>query len=345
MTGALRSAEAADFRKKRLGTTEFFYGVDARSRIQVAESALLSMARDMDSRYETAGFLAGNVSTDGTLNFSRYLPQQGLTRLPEKLEYQEADVLEQLHNIRREGYDAVAFVHLHPPGTVIQAWSAEYVAREAYNSLYLNSVDAQYAEVDRVLAETAGFKEVHLGILVREEWRKYLADDTTRARKVAVLALYDTVDRSGRLESFALIEDGEALPRNAARLETMLRRRNDAELVAEIERSNYTHEYEYNPNVDMLPAVLERARRLIEQYEETNPQYKGYISAATDANAIRISVLSTPMTRSNGVDAQLRREAVNIANESLSNGLVGKWPSNTPGSFGSEMDWAFMRGL
>lgn len=346
MKSVSKLVKKTEYDRKMLGDTEFFYRVNDSAKVRIAESALASVERDMDSHYETAGFLIGKVYSNDMLKFTKYVPQERLTRLPEAIKYEETDVLEQLRTIKNkgsEGSNAIAFIHLHPAGDICTASNAESMAEEIYEGLFVNSADLRANRIEKRLGETAGFISVYTGVFVREEWKRPSEGKMANAGKVAVLALYDMNNAANIPESFSVFDDTYTVPKYIADLERLRRRSKDSGLAANIE--SYFHGYEYRPSKDQLTAALDRAKKLIEQYENENLQHKGYIRVRAEAPVIIIDVLSTRETRASNSDMQIRQKAVDIAKQSVLDDPIYEWLNGIPDDAKEDIEWGLMKSL
>ncbi len=182
----------AIFAQENFGNKVFLYQENTASRMSIDRSALHKMLIDMSRTYESNGLLAGNVDAAGAARFSRYYTVKGQVRGP-KWTYVDAELYKrQLDGLRKEGFDAVLHIHLHP-----SFLKSSYLPSQAYRMLEqtLDQADKKALAEYYESSMKCGFSVSMLGIVMQG-----LAGN----RHAMYMNAFDFADGSKRVEGYAL---------------------------------------------------------------------------------------------------------------------------------------------
>ncbi|MEM3211955.1 MAG: hypothetical protein QXR85_01425, partial [Candidatus Micrarchaeaceae archaeon] len=153
----------------QIGDTNLMYRISNDSKIVITKSALKELEYDMRREYETAGFLLGN-EISGKVAFDTYVPQKGITRNSKSVNYKKSNLENQMAGFKNQGYNSIAFVHLHPPDkTNMLRVADQYIEQFLYGvtNSHLNSIDRKAAMTfNYPEAKAFGFKNVFEGVFI-----------------------------------------------------------------------------------------------------------------------------------------------------------------------------------
>jgi hypothetical protein len=149
---------------EKLNGLSFVYLETNNSKIYIERSALFKMLEDMERNYETAGMLLGNSREDGNgevIVLEKYRPNKCDKGRTYTLITTKALKNELEKELKKDAFDSVIFVHLHPPLRNYMANSNYIVFGEE-----LNESDRNAAYSFHELATTQlGLKHVFSGVV------------------------------------------------------------------------------------------------------------------------------------------------------------------------------------
>ncbi|MEM3212342.1 MAG: hypothetical protein QXR85_03470, partial [Candidatus Micrarchaeaceae archaeon] len=180
------------------------------NKILITKSALDNLEFDMRRDYETAGFLLGH-EISGKVVFDTYVPRKGIIRHRYSVYITQSDIHEeQMTEFKSQGYDSIAFVHLHPPdkNNILVVYEKQILYdKYVVTNSHLNQSDRNFAiNFDYPEAKALGFKNVFSGVFI-------VKFHNTIDNRTAILTLYDCSQGAEKIEDFSIVkkDDNEAV--------------------------------------------------------------------------------------------------------------------------------------
>ncbi|MEM3715103.1 MAG: hypothetical protein QXF82_09175 [Nitrososphaeria archaeon] len=291
-----------------------------KSNIFIKESALKKMELDMQRNYETAGFLLGRENPDKSIEFYVYTPQKGISRNTRSVASNVVKLKKQLAEFEKQGYNSIAFVHLHPPDkNDIPNMAYQYKVEALFDQANscLNSTDKNAAlAFEYPEAKAFNFKNVLSGVLIV---KFYGGLD----RKVARLALYDDSKGAETAEEFTVVEDAKG--------DEALKEEGFKKLLRGSQRTG--QDITFLLRKLFLPSVkrylYEEAdyNGALENYKKLGFIERAYIKISKGySESLVIEVKGTVLTRLLGLDERLKLKAEGLVersnNDKLKTGLA-----------------------
>ncbi|MGC8586909.1 MAG: hypothetical protein ACP5K9_01310 [Candidatus Micrarchaeia archaeon] len=185
------------------GEVRLYYAEEG-AKIKIAESAIRDLIHDMYRSYETAGMLAGNVGSDGTILFTKYIKAEGVIRYSASVHQKFQTYKEQLEKIASEGYDAEISLHTHPIIDKHSIGSTEMLMIEKRG---LNNLDKKAAMLfHKPTAEEIGFRAAFEGVF---EIRFRIQEDNEVVTATDI-AIFDIDKSTESTENFTIVHDENA---------------------------------------------------------------------------------------------------------------------------------------